>query len=139
MIQDLLREIFSPYSAFGDRCLAALIALLMLAAVGLVVLLVVVLVDSVGITPTKTATVVVETKQVVPAYTTIILMGKIIVPQHHPESYRLHFNIEGEELSSMVEKEFFDGIRVGDRIEVDYGFGRLSNSHQPTEIRLAAR
>ncbi|HSE35515.1 MAG TPA: hypothetical protein VLB83_05335 [Candidatus Paceibacterota bacterium] len=139
MIRDILRDIFSPYSLFGDRCLAALMALLMLAAVGLVVLLGFVLVDSVGITPTKTATTVVEAKQVVPAHTTTILVGKVIVPQHRPESYRLHFKIDGEELSPTVEKKFFDDVRVGDRIEVDYGFGRLSNSHQPTQIRLMAR
>jgi hypothetical protein len=62
-----------------------------------------------------------------------------MVPQFHPESYRLHFEIEGEKISTSVKKKFFDDIRVGDRIEVDYGFGRLSNSHKPTQIRLVTR
>jgi hypothetical protein len=111
----------------------------MLAAVGLVVLLGFVLVDSVGITPTKTAITVIKVKQVVPAYTTIIMVGKIIAPQHNPESYRLKFNIEGKELSVRVEKKFFDDVKVGDRIEVEYGFGRLSKSYQLRQIRLMAR
>lgn len=139
MIRDIVSDIFSPYSSFGDKCLTALIALLMLAAVGLVLLLGFILVDSVGITPVKTATTVVEMKQIVPAYTMTILVGKVIVPQFHPESYRLHFKIDGEELSPTVEKEFFDEVNVGGKIEVDYGFGRLSNSHQPTRIRLVSR
>ena len=139
MIRGILRDIFSRYSSFGDRCLAALIALLMLAGVGLLGLLAFILVDSVGITPSKTVITLVEAKQVVPAHTTTILVGKVIVPQYHPESYRVHFKIDEEEISPTVEKKFFDDINVGDKIEVDYGYGRLSNSHQPTQIRLVGR
>jgi len=139
MIKDILSDIFSPCSSFGDRCLAALMGLLMLAVVGLLGLLAFILVDSIGITPTKTTATVVEAKQVVPAHTTTILVGTVIVPQYHPESYRLHFKIEGEEVSPTVKKKFFDDIKVGDRIEVDYGFGRLSNSRQPTQIKLVER
>ncbi len=135
MIRDIVSDIISPHSSFGDRFLAALMALVMLLVSGLVALLGFVLVDSVGITPTKTATTVVEAKQVVSAYTTTVLMGKVFVPQYYPESYQVHFRIDGEELSPTIEKKFFDDIRVGDRIEVDYGFGRLSNSRQPTQIR----
>src|SRR3989344_5300182 len=103
MIRDMLSDVFSRYSSFGDKCLAALMALLMLAAVGLVVLLGFVLVDLVGITPTKTTITVVELKQVVPAHTTISLVGKVTtVLQYHPESYRLHFKIDGEEVSPTV-------------------------------------
>jgi hypothetical protein len=139
MIKDILNDIFSPYSSFGDKCLAALIALLMLVGVGLLGLLAFILVDSVGITPTKTTVTVVEEKQVVPPTTYILMAGKIFIPQHHPKSYRLHFKIDGEEVSLTVEKKFFDDIKVGDKIEVDYGFGRLSNSRQPTKIRLVTR
>lgn len=136
MIRDILSKIFYPYSSFGDRCLATLIALLMLTAVGLSGRLAFVLVDSVGITHTKTAITTVEVKQVVHAHTTAILVGRVLIPQCHPKSYRLHFKIDGEEISLTVKKKFFDDINVGDRIEVNYGLGRLSNSHQPTEIRL---
>lgn len=139
MIRDILSDIFSPHSLLVDRCLAAFIALLMLVLVGLLGVLGYALVDSVGITPAKTAVTVVEVKQVVPAYTTVILTGKVTVPQYHPESYQLHFMIDGEKFSPTVEKRFFDDVNVGDRIEVDYGFGRLSNSRQPTRIKLVGR
>jgi hypothetical protein len=133
MIKDILNDIFPPYWSFGDKCLATLMAL------GVLGLLAFIIVDSVGITPTKTTVTVVEEKQVVPAHTTYIMTGKIFIPQHHPKSYRLHFKIDGEEVSLTVEKKFFDDIKVGDKIEVDYGFGRLSNSRKPTKIRLVTR
>ena len=76
MIKDILNHIFPPYLSFGDRCLAAFLALLVLATVGLLGLLSFIFVDSVGITPTKTMAAVVEAKQVVPAHTTIILVVK---------------------------------------------------------------
>lgn len=139
MIGDILDNIFSPYSSFGERCLAAFIVLTVLLAIGLVGLLVCMLVDSVGIAPTKTTVATVEAKQVIPAHTTTMLVGKIMVPQFHPESYRLHFKIDGYKISPTVEKKIFDEVNVGERIEVDYGFGRLSNTHQPTRIRLANR
>jgi len=134
MIKDILNNI-SPYSSFEDKCLLA--ALMALCLVGLLGLLAFILVDSVGITPTKTTVTVVEEKQVVPAHTTYILVGKIFIPQHHPKSYRLHFKIDGKKVSLTVEKKFFDDIKVGDKIEVDYGFGRLRR--QPTKIRLVTR
>ncbi len=139
MFRDTIGDIFSPFLTFGDRCLAALTVLLMIVAIGLVVLLGFILVDSAGVTPTKTTITVVEAKEVVPARTTIILIDKVIVPQHHPESYRLHFKIDGEEVSPTVKEKFFNDIEVGDRIEVDYGFSRLSNSHQLRQIRLVRR
>lgn len=119
-----------------DKFLAVLMALLMVVLVGLMVWLVYLLIDSVGITATNTTITVVESKEVVSAHTTYILVGKVLVPQFQPESYRLHFRIDGTRVSSTVEKDFFDNVSIGDRIEVDYGFGRLSNSLQPTQIKL---
>ncbi|HBP00536.1 TPA: hypothetical protein DD617_05125 [Candidatus Uhrbacteria bacterium] len=81
----------------------------------------------------------VEVKQVVPAHTSIILVGKVMIPQSYPESYRLHFKIDGKEVFSPIEKKFFNEVNVGDKVEVDYGFGRLSHSYQPTRIRLVDR
>jgi hypothetical protein len=139
LIREILRVIFSPDSSFVDRSLEVIMALLMPITVALIVFLGFTFVDSVWITPTKTMITEVEMKQVVPAYTTTMLVGKVMVPQFHPESYRLHFKIEGENISFTVEKKFFDHIRVGERIEIDYGLGRLSKSHKPTQIRLVTR
>lgn len=140
MIRGILDDIFSPYSSFGDRFFAALIALFIIGLVGLLSFF---LIDSVSITSTKTVVTVVEAKQVVPAHTTttMVMIGKILHPiiTHHPESYYLHFKIDDEELDSGVEKEFFDTVDVGERIEVDYGFGRLSGSYNPVRFRSIPR
>ncbi len=122
MVRDLL--------SFWGKCLVAFLALIMFAVVGVLGLLAFILVDSVGVTPTKTAVTVVEAKQVAYGYFSIVPL-----PRYHPGSYHLVFEIDGEELDFTVDKEFFDDTNVGDEVEVDYGFGRLSGSHKPTRIR----
>ncbi|HOX30419.1 MAG TPA: hypothetical protein P5080_05635 [Candidatus Paceibacterota bacterium] len=139
MIRDLLDDIFSPNSSFWERCLGAILVLLILIVVVLVVLLGLNLVDHAGIVSTKTTITVVEAKQIIPAHSKFILVGKVPVRRHYPESYQLNFKIDGEEVSPTVEKKFFDSLKVGDKIEVDYGLGRLSKLRLPTEIRLATK
>ncbi len=139
MIKWTLNDILSPHSSLGDRCLAALIALLMLFAFGLLGWLVFILVNSAGIAPTKTTVTVVEEKQVIPAYTvtTLVMSGKVMVPitTYYPESRQLCFKIDGQGLKSTVDKKFFDRIKTGESIEVDYGRGRLNGSYEPVRIR----
>jgi hypothetical protein len=113
------------------------IALVILIVAGLLGLLAFTIVDSVGVSPTKTTVTAIEVKHIVPAYTVIVMAGKVPTSQYHPESYQLHFKIDGEEISSSVKKKFFDDVNVGDKIEVDYGLGRLSKFYQPKRIRLA--
>ncbi len=141
MIKDMLSDIFSPFSSFGEKCMSALMMLLMILVAGLLGWLIFILVNSVGITPTKTAITVVESKQVVPAHTTtmFVMSGKVMVPitTYHPESYKLHFKIDVKDLESTVEKEFFDSVKTDEKIEVDYGFGRLNGSYEPVRIRFA--
>jgi len=141
MIREFLSDIFDPNLSFGDRCLATLIVtlvvLLVPAVIGLLGLLGYMLADFAGIAPAKTAVTVVEEKKVVPAQTTVILMKNGMFPQCSPESYRLHFKIDGKELTFTVKREFFNSINVGDKIEVGYGFGRLTGSLQPIRIKLA--
>src|SRR3989339_310561 len=132
----MIRDIFSSLSSFIDKCLEALLVFI---AVGLLGLLIFIMVDSVGITPTNTTTTVVEVRQVVPAHTTILLLGETTFPQYHPESYRLYFKIDGEKVFLTVGKKFFADVKVGDMIEVDYGFERLSKLPQPIKIRLVTR
>lgn len=139
MIKELLNRIFSRDSSLGERSIAATIVLLVLALTTSIVFLGLVLVDVAGITPTKTTTTVVEEKRFMPAYATIIPAGKTVITQYHPEEYRLHFKIGEKKVLHRVDRELFDTIKVGDRIEVDYGFGRLSNSPQPTNTRLAEK
>ncbi len=136
MFRSLFTEIFSPSVPFGERCVGAFLVFLFIVLIGVFGLLGYVLVDTVGITPTDTTIAVVEKKDVVPGHFTFMFTGKGMFPIYNPESYQLHFEIHGEEVSPAVEKKFFDGVNVGDRIEVDYGLGRLSNSYHPTSIRL---
>lgn len=139
MIKELLSSIFSQNSSFVERSVAAVIALLILALTACIVLVGILVFDEVGITPTKTTTTVVEAKEFMPAYATLIPAGKTMITQYHPEEYRLHFKIEEKQVLHRVDRELFDTIKVGDTIEVNYGFGRLSNTPQPTSTKLAEK
>lgn len=141
MIRDMLRSAFPQYWSFGDRRLAAIMAVLMLALIGLMGWLALIVIDSANIAPTKTIVTVVETKEVVPAHTTtmVVFVGKAALPTmtYNPKSYHLHFKITGKELDFAAEKKFFDEINTGDKIEVDYGLGRISGDCIPMKIRSA--
>ena len=134
-------QIFSPYTHSVDRFLMAVIAVLFLVLLGVLIVGMMSFIDSVGVTPTKTTTTVVEQKHVVPAHTTIAMMlvGKVMVPitTHHPESYYLDFKIDGKDMESSVDKNFFDKLTVGEKIEVDYGLGRLTGNCTSVNIRAA--
>lgn len=132
---------FSFSSLFGERGDMTLVqTLLMLGIVVSLGGLCLPVIDSIGIIYGKTAVTVVEVKQVIPAYSTPIMIDwKTTQMQWHPASYRLHFKIDGEKTSFTVTEKFFADINVGDRIEVDYGLGRLSNSYVPTKIKLVGR
>jgi hypothetical protein len=77
----------------------------------------------------RTARVVVEAKEVIPAHTTTTRrkVGGISSShkKHHPEAYRLCFNIDGHAATIWVEKDLFDGLHVGDEVEADYRISRI--------------
>ena len=135
MVMDLLRDCFSSDSSWLDKFMG----LLLLVTVVMVIWLVLILFDSVGIKSNRSTTTSVDAKMVVAPYTTFLLVGKVTVPQHHPESYMLKFKIDGTEVSSPVDKDFFANVNAGDHIEIHYGLGRLSKSYQPKEIRLVGK
>jgi hypothetical protein len=137
MLIDLWNDTFSPYSSFGNRCMSAFIMLFILVMSCTLALLGFLVVDTVGVQATNSATSMVEVKKVKPPYTTAILVGKVLVPQYHPTSYWLHFRIDGNFVETSVEKQFFDDMNVGNKIKVDYGFTRLSRTYKPTHIALA--
>jgi hypothetical protein len=139
MFKELFYEIFSPYSTFGERSLALFILLLIIFMVGLLAIVGFNIADSTAITPTKTVVTTIELKQTKNAYTTMVMAGKVMVSQYHPESYLLHFKIDGEEISSNVDKKFFDSVTKNDKIEVNYGFGRMSHSCVPVTIKIIER
>lgn len=136
MIKGLVEDIFSSHSSFGDRCVAALIVALVVLATGLIVMLGFFTVNSVGIDSTETVVTVIEEKSVVPSHTTYMLVGKIMVPQYHSKSWRLGFSIGEHEVSHAVDEGLFEKARVGDRVRVAYGLGRLSHTPQVGEVSL---
>lgn len=139
MLRDLLNDLSSPYSSLGDRYLAGFVFTMLAVGAGLIGLLGFMFVNSVGIIPTETAFAVVEEKKIVPAYktTTIMMVGKVMVPviNNYHESYRLYYEINRHKLESAVKKEFFDSVRIGEKIEINYGLGRLNESYEPLIVK----
>ncbi len=127
----MVSSVFSPSTSFGEKCALSLLALCMLSMVVFLGLSGLGVINSENLPSTGTAITVVEQKEIIPAYTTM-LPGS----SHQPESYLIKFKIEGKEKSFAPEKELFDGINPGDKIEVDYGHGRLTGSDKPIRIRL---
>lgn len=135
ILEQIAKDLFSRYSSFGDRITGVIATLMLLAIMMLVGTLVFRLVDEVGVGPTETAITAVDSKQIRPAYSSTILVGKVIVPRHHPQAYFISFKISGTEVSASVTEEFFSTINVGDHIMVDYGSTRLSHSHESVNIK----
>lgn len=75
------------------KILFAIVGVLVAILVVITVILAFDAIDSAGITPNKTAVVVVEEKQIVPAHTTSgsMWVGRTAIPTmtHHPESYQI--------------------------------------------------
>jgi hypothetical protein len=134
-MKDLFEAIIDPHTTFGDRLLALLIAILVLVATGLLMYTVVIAIDTVGVSPTTTTIVAIEAKEVVPSHLSFLLVGKIWISQNQPESYRLLFKISGETVSSTVNKQFFDSIVIGEKVEVVYGIRRLTRLPKPLKIQ----
>ncbi len=133
MTRGILSDIFSPSLPLKARCVAMFVALYM---AGAAVVLLVLLVDEFA--TIETTVVVIEAKEVIPASTTFVILDTTtVIPHHQPESYRIHFRIESEELSLATEKKLFDNIKAGDEIEIDYR--ALRNSHKPIQARLLSR
>lgn len=143
MIRDLSETIFSRRSSLVEKLCAIITAFFLLACAALFAFMIFDFFNSEGLKATKTAITVIELKQVVPAHssTITIVAGKVIFPQttHHPESYRIHYSIDGKKLDSSVSKVFFDNVKIGSKIEVDYATTRLDGSYDPSYFRLKER
>ena len=139
LLQGPWRLLIGTGSSLGDRVISLILLVMVMAVVVVVLGIIFSIIDSVGIKPARTVKTVVDKKEVIPAHTTTSLVscGKALVPirNHHPEAYKLHFQIDRQSHDFGVEKEFFDRLANGSRIEVDYGFGRLSGAC----VLLAAR
>ncbi len=135
MWNDLWIAVFSRHSTLLDRFVAATVLMLTLALLGGLALFAFDLVDTVGIDRGRTVITVVEDKHVSPAGIIYLHTGKVLVPMRRKESYRIGFKIDSVDIYTKVNKELFDHIEVGDKIEVDCGYGRLSRSAHIIQIR----
>jgi hypothetical protein len=139
VLRNVLEEIVSPNTTFGEKCTAVLMILMMTAAMAIVGWTVFYISDSAGIKSNDTVITVVDNKWTIPAYTSTTLVGKVVVPQYHPESNQLRFYINGTSVAPAVDKKLFDEVRIGDSIKVEYGLGRFSNSYHPKKIEVVRK
>ncbi|MBY0537797.1 hypothetical protein K2P47_00175 [Patescibacteria group bacterium] len=136
MIRDLWDDLVGSGTDLLDRCLALLMFLVIGLGAVLVFFLGYLLIDWIGITSTYSAVTAVEMKQIHSSYTTLMPVGKLMIPQYHPESYSIYFSITNELVSSYVTRSFFTTVDIGDQIQVEYGFGRLSGEFYAINITI---
>jgi hypothetical protein len=140
MFRDIFTYIFGRYSDLGDRFLGSVAALLMLALIYMLGTVTYCLVDTVGISATRTCQTALTKKETIPAHTTTVLVqtGKVLMPfsTHHSESYLLHFKINEAETTKEVDGSFYNAVKTGAVLEVYYGVTRISNSYKAVKIRL---
>ncbi len=141
MISAIWKDLVSPYSSFGERCLSAVIMLVGLVAVAGLGWLLFFLIDSVGVSATKSAVVPIESRWVTPAYTTttFVSTGKVMIPivTYHPTRYNLRVQIDGELVKFTVDQSFFEQVGPGTLVQVGYGMTRLSSSYTVVTVGLA--
>lgn len=139
MIRRFLNRINSDSPSVLGKCLFYVVALTLSVIVIAMMWLVFFEVDSFDIISPKTSTVTVEEKVVVPGTWTISFGHGLFQSYYKPEAYQVYFEIDGETTSFLIEKSDFDHLEVGDTIEADYGFTRLTNSPKLMRIRLVVR
>ena len=62
-------------------------------------------------------------KYVVPAHTTWVLVGKVLVPIYHPDEPRVQFSIPGWNLDYNVGWSWFNGLDAGMEVRLCYRNG----------------
>ena len=91
--------------------------------IGIVIILLIILFTAIGMAIKEENDYGIKEGQVIDkdyrsAYTTMIPCGKIIVPQHHPESYRIQIQKEiNGKLKSVwvtIDKDTYHNINIGD-------------------------
>jgi len=98
-----------------------------LIVVAVVVLLVVMAGDNIGAT-TKEAAGVVVAKKHYNAYTSFIMVGKVLVPQFHPERWELCVQVAGASDCVGVSKEKYDSASDGTQVSATYILGNWTGS-----------
>lgn len=138
MAKDLLHDVFLGHSTLTDRVVAIAVSLSVLIAFIAMMLLTFDLIDSAAITPTKSGVATIQKKEIVPAHavTTFVIGWKAFIPvtTMRPDAYVIYLSIDDKEVSTPVEKTFFDSVKTGEEIQVRYGLSRLRCSYQIAEV-----
>ncbi len=141
LAKEILEMVASSQSTCFDRLMGIGLLLLMLLAVVIVVALIFNLVDTIGIVPKHVIQTAIKHRRIIPAYTTHqeVKLGDKTIPitNHFPERYILQFDIEGSSVDFDVEPSTYTLLRVGDLLEVRYGYGRITRLPVPHSIRPA--
>lgn len=85
--------------------------------------------------PAKRIITAVESKNVTPAYTTLVYTGKVMVPVHRTALYELRFKLEGGDVSHKVTREVYESTKTGDKLEVHYAYKVFSGQRLVTQVR----
>ena len=121
MIKDLLRDVYSPYSIFVDRCVATLISFL------LVVLITFVIFMFTSFRCNAATTIaVVQNKEVVNGKDVQhpVPIGGIIIQMTHNSSSSYKLILDSDDYDKQwkcgINKKSFDIVSIGEKIKIDY-------------------
>jgi hypothetical protein len=102
-----------------------LITLLVLSLLCVICLMVYDAIDTSG--PKKRARGTVTETNYVPAHTTMVKSGNVMVPIHHPARWYATFSVpEGAEEEIAIDQNVYDHLQKGDQMDVMTTIGRLS-------------
>ena len=111
---------------FGGGWLTSIVFLLSIACVVLVCFLGYLLIDLGTGSKESTVSLSIIEKTHGYAYATIIVAGKVVIPQFHPQSWNVCVNIESKTSCRAVTKEFYDQTEIGQEVFVRLSYGGIS-------------
>ena len=110
-----------------DKLFVFVIAVCGVVFVAIIAALVVYAGDNIGAQPEQGAGVVVDKRHYNP-YTSFIMVGKVMVPQFHPERWELCVQVAGASDCVGVSKEKYDSASDGTQVSATYILGNWTGS-----------
>lgn len=135
-IKKYLNEVLLTSSPRAQKFWLMMVVLSLFVIGGLLSLAVSVSTDYRNSFPPKTVVVILKTKGVDSAHTTLVRAGKVTIPIRHSTRHWITFGNEAKEFYFPVRKTLFDSLSVGKKIAVDFEFDMQSHLYQPKTVRL---
>lgn len=144
MFTEKFKDIFSRNSVETNKANKIVTLLLLLYVMLMTLEPIYKMIDFAGLEPTKTITTVVKQKEFTQTQKTgrAGFGGKVAISRTYKyteEVYKIWFMMDGESVSMPVSKTYFDSVESGQEIQVDYGYGRLSDSRRIIELGRVAK